>query len=86
MTTTPLVTPNSVLMNPAEVNPHAQVAQILTVGKAKEAFVKEERKAKSDSVTISEEALRKAKDAESMQDEQDFRRRHEPEEGVRERG
>lgn len=66
---TPQITANSVLMTPAEVNPHAQTAQILTVAKATDAFHKAEEKSKSDSVNISKEALRKAKEADDLHDE-----------------
>lgn len=70
--TTPQITPNSVMMNPAEVNPHAQAAQIMTVAKAKSAFLKSEEKMKSDSVNISEEALRMAKNAEGLDEDHDY--------------
>ena len=71
---TPQITPNSVLMNPAEVNPHAQTAQLMTVAKAKDAFQKAEEKVKSDSVNISKEALSMAKDAQQLADEPEYDR------------
>jgi len=80
---TPQITPNSVLMNPAEVNPHAQTAQILTVAKAKDAFLKAEERAKSDSVNISKEAIRMAKDAQGFEDEPELERKgKEPEDEI----
>jgi hypothetical protein len=67
-------------MNPAEVNPHAQTAQIMTVAKAKDAFLKAEEKAKSDSVNISKEALRMSKEAQDIEDEAEYDRRRKAEE------
>lgn len=66
---TTLFTPNSVQMNPTDVNPHAQIAQIMTVAKATNAFQKAEERAKSDSVNISKEALRMAKESLDVDDE-----------------
>ncbi len=66
--TTTLFTPNSVQMNPADVNPHAQTAQIMTVAKAANAFQKAEEKAKSDSVNISKEALRMSSESKDVDD------------------
>ncbi|GAM11851.1 hypothetical protein OR1_04170 [Geobacter sp. OR-1] len=71
---TPQITANSVLMNPAEVNPHAQTAQIMTVSKAKDAFLRAEEKAKSDSVNISKEALMMSKEAQELEDEAEYDR------------
>jgi hypothetical protein len=76
---TPQITPNSVLMNPAEINPHAQTAQVMTVAKAKDAFQKAEEKLKSDSVNISKEALRMAREAQGLTDEPEYDRRDEEE-------
>lgn len=67
--TTPQISATTVLMNPAEVSSHAQTAQIMTVAKAKDAFTKAEEKAKSDSVNISREAIRMAKDAQETANE-----------------
>ncbi len=67
--TTTLITPNSVQMNPSDVNPHAQTAQILTVAKVTDAFQKAQEKAKSDSVNISKEALRMANKSQDVDDE-----------------
>lgn len=67
------ITPNTVLMNPTELNPQAHAAQALTAMKATNAFKKAEDRLKSDAVNISEEALRKAKEAEGHTDETEVR-------------
>jgi hypothetical protein len=74
------ISPNTVLMNPAELNPQAHAAQALTAMKATNAFKKAEDKSRSDSVNISEEALRKAKEAEGYTDETEVNFGEEPEE------
>jgi hypothetical protein len=83
--TTTLITPNSVQMNPADVNPHAQTAQIMTVAKATGAFQKAEEKAKSDSVNISKEALRMAKKSQDIDDEPKEDSEPEPEADLQEK-
>lgn len=77
---TQLISPNTVLINPAEVNPQAQAAQALSAMKATNAFKKAEERTKSDSVNISEEALRKSKEAEGHTDETEVNFGEEPEE------
>lgn len=72
--TIPQISPSTVLMNPAEVTPQAQIAQIFTVAKAKDAFDKDEEKKKSDSVNISKEALRMAKDAEKADNSLEYKK------------
>lgn len=74
------ISPNTVLMNPAELTPQAHAAQALAVMKATNAFKKAEDKTRSDSVNISEEALRKAKEAEEQTDDTEVNFGEEPEE------
>jgi hypothetical protein len=76
----PQISPNTVLMNPTDLNPQAHAAQALTVMRATNAFKKAEDKSKSDSVNISEEALRKSKEAEGHTDETEVNFGEEPEE------
>jgi hypothetical protein len=59
-------------MNPAEINPHAQTSQVMSVAKVKDAFQKAEEKLKSDSVNISKEALRMAREAQGFTDEPEY--------------
>jgi len=61
------ISPNTVLMNPTEVNPQAQVAQGSTVSKVAKEIKKSEEKAKSDAVNISNQALKMAKHQEKLQ-------------------
>ncbi len=68
----PQISANSVLATPADLNPPAQTVQNSTVVKADEAVQKAEVESKTDSVTISKQALRKASElfnlAEKAQD------------------
>jgi len=61
------ISPNTVLMNPTEVNPQAQLAQGSTVTKVAKEIKKSEEKAKSDAVNISNQALKMAKHQEKLQ-------------------
>lgn len=61
------ISPNTVLMNPTEVNPQAQLAQGSTVTKVAKEIKKSEEKAKSDAVNISNQALKMAKHQEKIQ-------------------
>jgi len=61
------ISPNTVLMNPTEVNPQAQVAQGSTVTKVAKDIKKSEEKAKSDAVNLSNQALKMAKHQEKLQ-------------------
>lgn len=83
--TTTLITPNSVQMNPSEVNPHVQTTQIMTVAKATGAFQKAEEKAKSDSVNISKEALRMSNKLQDVDDEPKEDSTPEPEDDLQEK-
>lgn len=56
----PQISPNSVLANPADLNPQLQAAQNSSVTKAGEEAQKAAVESKSDSVTISRQALSKA--------------------------
>ncbi|MBI5655382.1 MAG: hypothetical protein GJT30_01290 [Geobacter sp.] len=61
------ISPNTVLLNPTEVNPQAQLAQGSTVTKVAKDIKKSEEKAKSDAVNISNQALKMAKHQEKLQ-------------------
>ena len=52
----PPISPNSVVVNPTEINPHVQVAQSATVAKSAAKTDKAIEKTKTDSVTISRQA------------------------------
>jgi hypothetical protein len=52
----PPISPNSVVVNPTEINPHVQVAQSATVAKSAVKTDKAIEKTKTDSVTISRQA------------------------------
>jgi hypothetical protein len=56
----PQISPNSVLANPADLNPQVQASHISSAAKAGEAAEKITVENKSDSVTISRQALNKA--------------------------
>jgi hypothetical protein len=56
----PQISPTSVLASPAELNPQVQASQLSTIAKAGEAAQKASEEKKSDSVTISRQALSKS--------------------------
>lgn len=56
----PQISPNSVLANPADLNPQVQATQNSSIAKAGEAAQKASVENKSDSVTISRQALSKS--------------------------
>jgi hypothetical protein len=58
----PQISPNSVLANPADLNPQVQATQNSSIAKAGEAAQKASVENKSDSVTISRQALSKSKE------------------------
>ena len=61
----PQISPNSVLANPAELNPQLQATQNSSIAKAGEAAQKASVENKSDSVIISRQALSKSKEISS---------------------
>ena len=61
----PQISPKSVLANPTDLNPQVHTAQNSSVAKAAEAAQKVAIESKSDSVTISRQALSKAAQVQS---------------------
>jgi hypothetical protein len=70
----PQISPNRVLANPADLNPQVQATQNSSIAKAGEATQKASVENKSDSVTISRQALSKSK--EIFRHSEDAKERH----------
>ncbi|TWJ13307.1 hypothetical protein [Geobacter argillaceus] len=66
----PPISPNSVVVNPTELNPHVQVAQSATVAKSAAKADKAIEKTKTDSVTISRQAATMAARVQKQEDRQ----------------
>ena len=66
MSTIAQISPNSVAARPVDVNPEALSAQNTTVVKAAESAQKAIQQAKTDTVTISSQALKLASQADSL--------------------
>jgi hypothetical protein len=70
----PQISPTSVLANPADLNPQVQASQSSSIAKAGEAAQKASVENKSDSVTISRQAL--SKSSEILSHSKEAKERH----------